>query len=277
MRAVAAVSVVVPARDAAGTLPALLDALAAQTVGPVQVVVVDDRSTDGTGAVAAAHPVGAVVVQGEGRGSYAARNRGLQEVTAPVVAFTDADCTPVPGWLEAALPLVAPDVLVAGRVVQKQREGAGVWERYDRATYLRQDNLVEQGFAATANLVLATETLRRLGGFDATLRSSGDRELGQRAVAAGCRVVLAADAVVEHEPRSDARGLWTLHRRLGAGWRDLARRGAAPPWWREKALRQSLGEVIDLLAADGEPLRRRQVTHVHLLAMTARWRGRLLG
>ncbi|MCW3010388.1 MAG: glycosyl transferase family 2, partial [Solirubrobacterales bacterium] len=51
-------SVVVPARDAAATLPALLDGLAAQDLGAAfEVLVVDDASRDATAAVARAHPV----------------------------------------------------------------------------------------------------------------------------------------------------------------------------------------------------------------------------
>jgi hypothetical protein len=87
------------------------------------------------------------------------------------------------------------------------------------------------------------------------------------------RVVLAEDAEVVHEPRSDWRGTWRLHRRLGSGWRSLAE----VPWWQEPGLRVPLGRAVELVAADGEPLRRRQIAHVHALASAARWYGRLLG
>ena len=272
-----AVTVIVPARDAAGTVGALLDALAAQTLRPAEVLVVDDASTDGTAGLAAGHPLAPRVLRGAGAGSDAARNAGLAAARTHVVAITDADCVPDPGWLERGAAAVSAGWLVAGRVRQQQRLDAGVCERYDRATYLDQAELVAQGFAATANLVACTATLRDLGGFDARLRSSGDRELGSRAAAAGIGVVYAPDAVVEHVPRRDVRGLWRLHRRLGAGWRDLARRGLALPWWREPALRVPLGRVVELVAADGPPLRRRQLAGVHALVLAARWRGRLLG
>lgn len=264
---------IVPARDATSTLPVLLDGLAAQTHPPAAVVVVDDASVDGTAALAAGHPLRPQVLIGSGAGAYAARNLGLAAVETDVVAFTDADCEPRPGWLEAGLRQLAPGVLVGGSVRQRRRDAAGVWERYDRAVYLDQRELVQQGFAATANLLVLTADLRSLGGFDATLRSSGDRELGRRAVAAGMRVVLAEDAEVVHEPRSDWRATWRLHRRLGSGWRALAE----VPWWQEPGLRVPLGRAVELIAADGEPLRRRQIAHVHALASAARWYGRLLG
>ena len=270
---VTAVTVVVPARDAAGTLGALLDALLAQTRPPEAVVVVDDASRDGTAELARAHPVRPTVLRGEGAGSYAARNLGLAAVATDAVAFTDADCVPEPDWLRAGAAVVREGVLVGGLVRQRHRPEAGVWERYDRATYLDQREHVAQGFAATANLLAATADLRGLGGFDARLRSSGDLELGRRATARGWQVVLAEDAVVVHEPRTDLRGTWRLHRRLGAGWRDLG----AVPWWHDPALRVPLGWVVERVAADGDPLRRRQLAPVHAVAMAARWRGRLLG
>jgi GT2 family glycosyltransferase len=271
------VTVVVPARDAEASIVGLLDALAQQTLGPAAVVVVDDASTDRTGELAAAHPLRPSVLRGPGRGSYAARNVGLTAVETEVVAFTDADCLPQPGWLAVAAAEVEPGVLVAGVVRQQRRDGAGVCERYDRATYLDQGELVVQGFGATANLVAMTADLRRLGGFDGSLRSSGDKELGSRSRRMGLELRLVESAVVAHAPRTDLPGLWRLHRRLGAGWRDLARRELAPPWWREPGLRVPLGHVVELVAADGPPLRRRRLAPVHAVVLAARWRGRLLG
>ena len=270
-------SVIVPVRDAAATLPALLGALAAQTHPSYEVIVVDDASRDATPELLARHPLAPQVVVAEGNGSYAARNAGLAAATGTVVAFTDADCVPSPDWLAAAAASLGPREVLAGRVRQRRREGAGVVERYDRATYLDQRDLVRQGFAATANLITWAAVLRELGGFDGTLRSSGDRELGTRLAAAGVPVRYCEQACVEHEPRTSASELWRLHRRLGRGWRDLHRHGKAPVWWREGGLRMPLGHVVELVAQDGTRLRRRTLLPVHAVAMAGRWTGRLLG
>ena len=189
-------SVVVPARDAAATLPATLAALAAQDLGdPVEVLVVDDGSTDGTRAIAAAHPVVTRVLDGGGNGPGAARNRGIAVAGAPVVAFTDADCVPEPGWLVAGLRALEAADLVQGRVIPDG--DAGPWDRTVRVGGLT-------WLFETANLLVRAELLQRLGGFEPWLSPKRSKELGEdvwlgwRAQRAGARIAFAPEAVVRH-------------------------------------------------------------------------------
>lgn len=272
------VSVVVPVRDDARRLAVCLDALAGQQGAPsYEVVVVDNGSTDDSLAVATAHPLQPRVLSESRRGSYAARNRGAAAASGGVLAFTDADCVPAPDWLAAGVRASASPV-VGGDVRPARSAEATVWERYDRAVYLRQRELVEQqGFAATANLWVRADAWARVGPFDARLRSSGDLEWGRRATALGLATVFAADVVVAHAPRTSVGETWRLHRRLGAGWRVLAARGEWPSLAADRAWRLSLGLVVDAVAADGPPLRRRQLVPVHSVAMGARLTGRLIG
>lgn len=275
-----AATVIVPVRNGARTLGRCLDGLAAQADGATfEVVVVDNASTDASAAIARAHKLVDLVVREERAGSYAARNAGIAVATAPVLAFLDADCMPRPGWLAAGLAALAEGLdAVGGRIAPRPSAAPSAWERYDRALYLDQRRLVaEQGFAATANLLVRAAVVQALGGFDATLRSSGDLEFGHRLSAGGYRLGYAPAAVVEHEPRRTAAGTWRLHRRLGAGWAALARRGLRPRGLRDPALWLPLGAVVDAVAADGPPLRRRRLAPVHALATLARVTGRLTG
>ena len=102
-----AISVVIPARDEAGTLPALLAALAVQTCPATEVLVVDDESTDGTADVA--RGVGArVVTVGAGdtvrpsdwTGKAWAMWCGAQAARSEVLVFLDADTEPAPPFLD---------------------------------------------------------------------------------------------------------------------------------------------------------------------------------
>lgn len=275
------VSVVIPARNAAATLGRCLDALAEQIGAPeFEVIVVDDASTDMTPDIARRHPLQPNVVTGTGQGSYSARNLGAAASRGRVLAFTDADCEPDPGWLAAGLAaLEAGADLAGGHIVltADAAVAAGGPAAYDLASYLQQEQFVaEQGFAATANLFVRRAAFDRLGGFDAELRSGGDVEFGQRARAAGLRLDYAAAAVVRHPARASYRELWRLHRRLGAGWAALARRGRRPPWWRERALLMpTLGMVVERLEELGTPVRRRRLLAAHLTVRAARVAGRL--
>src|SRR5947209_6663562 len=118
-----AVSVVVPTRNRVELLPKVLGALERQTFHSFEVIVVDDASEDETAAVLAEW-------QGPNRrafrlprpwGSYAARNRGVDEALAMLVAFTDDDCLPEPGWLAALVEAMGqPDVVGAQGVTLAQ-------------------------------------------------------------------------------------------------------------------------------------------------------------
>lgn len=189
------VSVIVPARDAAATLPALLAALAAQQdAPPYELIVADDGSRDATAALAQA--AGARVVRTGGRGPGAARNAARAVASAAVLAFTDADCVPAPGWLAAGVRAVdAGHDLVQGRVVPAGL--AGHWDRTVRVAGLT--HLYE-----TANLFIRAARFDDLGGFERWIDPLRSKELaedvwlGWRARRAGADIAFAADAVVAH-------------------------------------------------------------------------------
>lgn len=101
------VSVVIPARDDAAELDRCLRALAAQTVAPHEVVVVDNASTDGTAAVAARH--GARVLHEPRVGIASAAATGYDAATGDVVGRLDADSRPGPGWVERVARTFATD------------------------------------------------------------------------------------------------------------------------------------------------------------------------
>lgn len=271
-----AVSVIVPVLDDASGLARCLDALAGQLGAPeFEVVVVDNGSSDASVRIARDHVLQPVVLVESRRGSYAARNAGIAVATGDRLAFIDADCTPGTDWIRCGS--VFPAAAFGGLVQAETSGQPTVWERYDRALYLRQGELVARGFAATANLWVDRSVLDAAGLFDPALRSSGDLEWARRAAGVGTVVQYAPDVVVRHRPRTTRAQTWHLHRRLGAGWAALAARGQWPPPWRDAGLALPLGLVVDAVAADGPPLRRRRLAPVHAVAVAARLTGRLTG
>lgn len=212
------VSVIIPVRDDPEGLETCLRALRAQTldVSRFEVIVVDNASEPPVGAIE-----GVTVVREERPGSYAARNHGIAIARAPVLAFTDGDCSPRPEWLEAGLDRLRrePEAgVVAGRIEVIAAEDPTAAEWWELRNGFRQDLYVERrGYGATANLFVRREVVAEIGHFIPLLRSSGDLEFGMRATSRGRLVVYEADAVVEHPTRPSWGEMFRKRRRVMAG------------------------------------------------------------
>src|SRR2546421_8972632 len=99
----AAISVIVPVRDARATLPETLDSLRGQTFSEWQAVVLDDASSDGSRELAerfAAADSRVKLRRLEGRGAGPARNEGLRAAEGAWTLFLDADDLLAPEALE---------------------------------------------------------------------------------------------------------------------------------------------------------------------------------
>ncbi|WP_368497127.1 glycosyltransferase family 2 protein [Herbiconiux sp. A18JL235] len=92
-------SVVIPVKDDAERLRVCLDALGRQSVAPLEVVVVDNASTDDSAQVARA--AGARVVREDRPGIPAAASAGYDAATGEVIARLDADSIPNADWVRA--------------------------------------------------------------------------------------------------------------------------------------------------------------------------------
>jgi GT2 family glycosyltransferase len=201
-------SVVVAAHARADRLRALLAALAPQDC---EVIVVADGATADVHAVLAGAGV-RVLRLDPGRGPAAARNAGWRAAGTELVAFTDDDCLPAPGWATALEAAAGGGAAVQGRVepLPAERDRLGPFART-----LRVDGAGP--FFQTANMLYPRAVLERLGGFDEIFPSPAgeDTDLAWRARDAGVEIRFAPDALVWH----------AVHE---PGWRGLVR--DAPRW-----------------------------------------------
>ena len=194
------VSVVLATRDRADRLERALDAIAAQDLSsPYELIVVDDASADrtpevlaGRAAMAPARPMRTIRRDRPG-GPAGARNSGWRAAAAPLVAFTDDDCEPAPGWLTALVAAAGstPGAIVQGLTAPHPDEAIGPFSR-------TLDVRALGPWFPTANMAYPRALLEDLGGFDETLPRGEDTDLAWRAAEAGAGAVLAHDAVVHH-------------------------------------------------------------------------------
>lgn len=198
MNATVPLSVVIPAYNYARFLPDCLRSVAAQDVPGLEVLVVDDGSTDDTAAVVAAHP-GVRYLHQENRGLSAARNRGLAETHGELVLFLDADDLLAPASLgpRRDFLLARPDCQLAVCRNRQFSTPPGQPPRPGAPWHLARNRLAERlchANIAPPHAFLGRRTLlERLGGFDTGLRACEDYDFWLRALAAG--------AVPVHCPR----------------------------------------------------------------------------
>src|SRR5215210_606712 len=240
-----AVTLVVPTRGRAAYLEVALDSLSRQrTRTPHEILVVDDGAADATPEVAARHGV-RLIRHGERRSLNAARNTGVRESAAPLIAFVDDDVLVPPGWLDALVEGAErhPDAEAFGGPIRARFEGhapRGCGREDPPITTLDlggQDLEVEMVWGA--NFAVRRSAVDRIGEFDEGLdRAHGDEEDWLlRLRAAGGRIVYLAEAGRDHRRSPGDSGLGSLaraayHRGRGARSSDL-RRGQAPALARE--------------------------------------------
>ncbi len=197
------ISVVVPTVDRVALLERTLRGLAAQDVGDFEAIVVHDG--DRGVVTLLADWADRLPLRSLGipeRGAVAKRNVGWRAASAPLIAFTDDDCEPAPGWLKAALGAFedAGDRvdIVQGRV-DAHPEDAAVAGLFKRTIEVHERY---EGYP-NANLVYRRSALERVGGYDDAYWGAGeDSDLAHRVIESGGEVRYVNEALVWHAVRA---------------------------------------------------------------------------
>jgi glycosyltransferase involved in cell wall biosynthesis len=254
------ISIVVPTRNRAERLRALLASLAEQEGPAFEVIVVDNASDDDTLRVVGeadadldAH-IRAIHLP-QPMGPAIARNRGWRAAQSDLIVFTDDDVVAAPGWLAAiaAAHRRDPEAVIQGRTEPDPREV------HRLAAFSRSQNATGPGpWFQTCNIAYPRTMLEQLDGFDETFWEAAgeDTDLGWRAVEQGARVIYEPAALnwhAVHEP-----GAMQLIR-SAQKWRLVVRNVARHPQIRESLHRRifwkpaherMLAAMIGLATAD---------------------------
>jgi glycosyltransferase involved in cell wall biosynthesis len=183
---VSLVSVIIPAFNAADTIGETLSCVANQTHRELEILVVDDGSTDGTVEIAASIQDPRLRIESiPNAGVSAARNQGVMETAGEYVAFLDADDLWLPTKLERQIEMLEAtseaglSVTAATRVNAAARplEHMPVWEGEDPCEALLLHSMV---IGCISSGVVRRSVLERAGGFDQQLSQSADWDLWLR-------------------------------------------------------------------------------------------------
>lgn len=161
------VSVIVPVHNRRDLLARTLEALDRQSFDDFELIVVDDGSEDGAGALAEATPVRGrkvrVIRHDRPRGAVAARQAGVAAAQASILAFTDSDCRPAPEWLEKGVAAIDAGADIVDGFTKPARPVGPL----ERSVYQAND-----GLYATCNVFYRRSSFESAGGFD---RDAGRR------------------------------------------------------------------------------------------------------
>ncbi len=272
-----AVSVIVPHFEDLANLGKCLDALDTQSFRDFETIVADNASPIGEAVVAAVIDGRAKLVIAPERGAGAARNTGVMAASGSILAFTDADCVPDPGWLAAGVAALGGVDLVGGamRVSFAKPAAPTPVEAFERVFAFDNRAYVEaKGFSVTANLFTRAEVFAAVGGFRPQVSEDADWCLRARAM--GYRIAYAPDAVVAHP----ARRTWA---ELTRKWERLERESAAlhrahggsVVKWRLRTWALPLSAIAHLpkaLAASKLPRLRDRLAAAQILVRLRLWR-----
>jgi glycosyltransferase involved in cell wall biosynthesis len=238
------VSIVTPAFNAGETIGAAVAAVLAQTYGDLELVVVDDGSTDATAAIVEAHEGSVRLVRQENAGVAAARNRGIEEAQGELIAFCDADDQLFPEHVKQLVRLwdaqggiVTANSywLLPGGIHPSRTRYKGGFPKPDQ----QRRAILEQNFVSPLSL-FPRALVGEIGPFAVERRRAEDWDFWIRAILAGHRVTL--------QPKPSALYRWGIESLSAA--RDAMDADV-------EAIYRELAERDDLTSAEREYVRRR--------------------
>lgn len=209
------VTFVIPVRNGEQWLKAVLDGVLLQADGrPLEIIVVDDGSIDGSAEIVSAYArqlaersLGNLsnptirALLGPRRGVTAALNEGFQHATHPIICQIDQDVVVGEGWMRTLTAALQDPAVAAAQGYYTTAPGARVWARVmgldleDRYHHLRERPV---DHVCTGNTAYRADAVARVGFFDESLGYGYDNDISYRLVDAGYSLVIRDEARSTH-------------------------------------------------------------------------------
>ena len=219
-------SVIVPAYNAAKTLPALLASLSLQSFQDFELVLVDDCSRDMTARIAESYPC-RLLRMTKNRGPACCRNEGAQAALGEILVFTDSDCEVAPNWLDRMNQhfrngdvgammgrLVLRPSTFLGDSISALGFPAGGSIGFDKIWKVDKEGLTDS--LSSCNCAVRKSLFWKIGGFDESFPYAGgeDSLFAYHLKKAGCRIRFCPDVVAYHGARDSLRSFlrWQFRR-----------------------------------------------------------------
>jgi len=186
---VSKVSVIIPAFNAAAFLKEAIDSILQQTYKDIEIIVVDDGSTDNTRSIVESFGDRIIYIHQQNSGHAIARNTGLKRATGRYFAFLDSDDVWLPEKIKRQVKILEANAdagIVHCDIVKVDLEGNEI-KKYPRKIKYFHGNmfpyiLTRRGHIATSSAIFKKECIERCGYLDETVREWGseDREFWLR-------------------------------------------------------------------------------------------------
>jgi glycosyltransferase AglI len=213
------ISVVIPVYKDPKGIKDTLDSLKNQTLDKknFEIIIANDGGDKQTEKICKKYDV-KVVTLNPNRGSYAARDRALEESKGEHIAFIDADMTVEPNWLKTGLNWLNKCDYIGGKVLinnKNLKTLAHYFEYISAFDFKRKVGIYH--YAGAGNLFVKRDLIEKMGGFDKRLSSGGDVEFGNRIFNTNKYKICYADNVIAIHPPKDKYSLIKKYIRVKMG------------------------------------------------------------
>jgi glycosyltransferase involved in cell wall biosynthesis len=211
------VSIIVPTHNDGVTLERCIRSVQAQDWDNIELLVIDDGSTDGTAdllrSLEASCPVLRPLSLPVKSGAAAARNLGFQQAQGEIIALIDGDMWAPPNWVSTLIaPLLSqeaevtggPDLVPPDSPLVSRCIGYSMDSLLTNAGLRKGDTRLVKYLPGTGNMAITRASLEQAGSFDETFHDTGeDKEWLHRVRESGARCLYLPEALNWHERRPD--------------------------------------------------------------------------